>query len=613
MISEVKEVFALWGIVFAVLRITADQEPDAVGPLEVAQGDVSLSSDSQDWRLLPDGGSDLPLSLNLTKEARRTGSGRRTYTYLAHFVEPDGASQINDRLPVQVTLYDEQGHATRSVINPGHFTPQRLAKTDLGEAVLEIVREAGPAEIASALLSLVQVESIEALGPSFIDRAVAGASGLVLDGWIAGLGDRDVHVVTGDLRAFVPKAHWALRRRLDVHEHLANSGAFRSATDTHGFAAVFPAEAEDSVRELFFVECDPARDRTTFYGPVKTNPRRNNQEALDIVRHSFGDIQSLPKDLVSQVYRPFLAIPKSEAFAKPFRFGPAVRKGEPLASIIIPFYGDAFFLNCVYHLLRVLGPGFELVLVVDDPRIWPEIYSRLASRSKSITVPTLLLQNAENYGYGRANNLGFMAASGDVVFLMNSDIMVTDPAPLHEAAEAIRARQEEGEPDLVVGFSLLYEDNTIQHIGMEFPQSTLVGGMHLADHPMKGLPFGLYRGETIRSAPAVTAALMALSSDLFSRLGGFDTVYERGDFEDADLCLRAEQLGAEMQVFVRPGLYHLERQSIPSMGDGDLRQMVTYMNCVSFNQRWQTRLAPPEPEAKPVRRIQVKKRAAVGA
>ena len=67
--------------------------------------------------------------------------------------------------------------------------------------------------------------------------------------------------------------------------------------------------------------------------------------------------------------------------AKPFRFGPPVPKDEPVTSIIIPFYGDAFFLNCVYHLQRILGTGFELVLVVDDPRIWPEIYGRLASRS----------------------------------------------------------------------------------------------------------------------------------------------------------------------------------------------------------------------------------------
>jgi GT2 family glycosyltransferase len=426
--------------------------------------------------------------------------------------------------------------------------------------------------------------------------------------------DREVHVVTADLRGFVPKSHWGIRRRLDVHEHLASIGALRGASDRHGFAAVLPIEADDSIRELFFLECDHSRDQTTFYGPVPINPRKDDREALDIVRSTFGEIQSVPQELVDKVYRPFLALPKSEAFAKQFRFGPPVPKDEPVASIIIPFYGDAFFLNCVYHLQRVLRPGFELVLVVDDARIWPEIYGRLSSRSKSITIPTVLLQNAENYGFGRANNLGFMAASGDVVFLMNSDIMVTDPAPLHEAAEAIRARQEEGEPDLVVGFSLLYEDNTIQHIGMEFPQSLLVGGLHLADHPMKGLPFRLYRGDPVRRVPAVTAALMGLSSDLYGRLGGFDTVYERGDFEDADLCLRAEQLGAEMQVFVRPGLYHLERQSIPSMGDGDLRQMVTYMNCVAFNQRWASRLAPqPEASSKPARRFQVKKRAAVGA
>jgi GT2 family glycosyltransferase len=615
MISEVEEVFVLWGIVFVVVNSNADQEPIGLSWIEINQGDVSLSSGSEDWRLLQESAADLPPSSNPEQVAERAGSDHRTYTYLVHFVDPDVASQISDGLPFQVSLSDQQGRVTRSAVTPGRFTPQRLATTDLGHAVLEIVQDLGPPEIAAVLLPSIQIEPLEALGPCFIDRAVAGGSGLVLDGWIGGLADRDVHVVTADLKTFVPKTQWALRRRLDVHEHLVNTGVIRNASDRHGFAAVLPTDADETARELFFLECDHSRDKTTFFGPVPINPRKDDREALDIVRYTFGEIQSLPKDIVSQVYRPLLGIPKSEAFAKQFRFGPPVPKSQPLVSIIIPFFGDAFFLNCVYHLQRVLGPGFELVLVVDDPRIWPEIYGRLASRSKSITVPTVLLQNGENYGFGRANNLGFMAASGDVVFLMNSDIMVMDPAPLHEAADAIRTRQAEGEPDLVVGFSLLYEDNTIQHIGMEFPQSSLVGGMHLADHPMKGLPFGLYRGEAIRSAPAVTAALMGLSSELYGRLGGFDPVYERGDFEDADLCLRAEQQGAEMQVFVRPGLYHLERQSIPSMGDGDLRQMVTYMNCVAFNQRWQTRLVPPEPDATPnsVRRIQVKKRAAVGA
>ena len=221
-----------------------------------------------------------------------------------------------------------------------------------------------------------------------------------------------MHLVTGDLSVLVQKDAWALRRRPDVHEHLAKTGALKARSDIHGFAAVLPVETAENVRELFFLECDPSHDRTTFYGPVTTNLRKDDKEALQIIRHSFGEIESLPRELVSQLYRPFLALPKSEALAKPFRFGPPVPKDEPVTSIIIPFYGDAFFLNCVYQLQRILGTGFELVLVVDDPRIWPEIYGRLASRSRSITVPTVLLQNAENYGFGRANNLGLHGGFG---------------------------------------------------------------------------------------------------------------------------------------------------------------------------------------------------------
>jgi GT2 family glycosyltransferase len=192
-------------------------------------------------------------------------------------------------------------------------------------------------------------------------------------------------------------------------------------------------------------------------------------------------------------------------------------------------------------LQRVLGPGFELILVVDDPRIWPEVFGRLSGRHSSITLPTILLQCAQNYGYARANNLGPWQREVTVLFLMNSDVMVLDPTSLTEAADVIRSRRQTEAPDTIIGFSLLFEDDTIQHIGMEFPRSPLVGGMRLADHPMKGLPIGLYDGEATRSVPAVTGAMMALSASLYQKLGGFDAIYERGDFEDADLCLRARR------------------------------------------------------------------------
>jgi hypothetical protein len=604
MISEVDELFVLWGIVFAVFTIKANQEPNSLSLIEVAQGETTLSASSDTWRLLADDeDAALPNQIALLDggRANRAEAARRAYTYVAALTDPEAPSPVSARQPFQVSLHDDRGGMREFTLMATPFTPQRLATTPLGHAMAELIQEVGPTEIANALGSSRRVRAPEKFGPFHLDRAVAGGSGLVLDGWVANLAHREVHIVPGDLSALVSHASLALRSRQDVHEHLQSTGAAKSASSAHGFVAVLPAETASGDLEFFFLETDPSGDQATFFGPVRTGVRRDDNEALHVVRQAYGDLLALPTPVIDAVYRPLLAVPKNEALAKTFRFGPPAPEGEALTSI--------------YHLQRVLGPGFELVLVVDDPRIWPEVFAALSNRSTSIKVPTVLLQNAENYGFGRANNLGFMAASGDVVFLMNSDILVMDSGPLEEAAEAIRARREVDEPELVVGFSLLYEDNTIQHIGMEFPKSSAVANLHLADHPMKGLPFSLYRGDSIRSAPAVTAALMGLSSDLYRTLGGFDPVYERGDFEDADLCLRAEQLGAEVQVYVRPGLYHLERQSIPKMGDGDLRQMVTYMNCAEFNRRWQVRLAPQPADAasKPIRRIQVVKRASVGA
>jgi GT2 family glycosyltransferase len=205
-----------------------------------------------------------------------------------------------------------------------------------------------------------------------------------------------------------------------------------------------------------------------------------------------------------------------------------------------------------------------------------------------------LVWNLANYGYGGADNIAASLSRGDVLFLMNSDILVKDATGLVRAAEAIQDRKRAGERELLVGFSLLYEDNTIQHLGMTFPRSSNMGNLLVADHPMKGLPIDLYEGDPVRPAEAVTAALMALSKDLFQALDGFDLRYERGDFEDADLCLRARRLGVEIQVHVHPGLYHLERQSIPLMGDTDVRAMVTYMNCAEFNRRWEAELTRPK-------------------
>ena len=265
-----------------------------------------------------------------------------------------------------------------------------------------------------------------------------------------------------------------------------------------------------------------------------------------------------------------------------------VAGAEPSHSVIVPLYGDAFFVSAIFHLQRILDASFELIVVCDDPRIAVRVTRLLESRRKSYRVPMTLLCPDRNLGYGPANNLGASAARGRVLFLVNSDVFVVDKAPLIEAGELI-LRQAAAGTKTMVGFSLLFEDGTIQHIGMDFVRSASLGGLYIARHPLKGTPIDWYDGPSTRRVEAVTAALVGISRDMFGELGGFDPLFARGDFEDADLCLRAKTLGAEIRVHVRPGLYHFERQSFRHIAAAE-RSAITLANCRRFNRRWERQL-----------------------
>ncbi len=587
----IDDVFDVAGVLVAVVRIAASTPNHHTYRGVLHQKGLAVTADHSKWfEVRPR----QPVSAAKTNgKRRRTPSPLQPLgqTYLVAFTG-DNVAQLSRDTPVTVSVHTGPaviGHASLGVSDLGLIRLEEPAfKTALQEAMEACERP----EVASVMGASISLAPIENFGSLQIKQAALANEGLVLQGWIPDCAQRDLRIVTADLCC------WRARPQITLHPTEGRSRDSRDTVDAgtqrsfdFGFTTVLTTRNGGKTELVYFVEVDPTGAEATFYGPVTVTGSADEQEALQLVQQAFGPIQSLPRPVIRQIYWPLLALPKAQVRARRFDFGPAVDGAKPLSSIVIPFYGDAFFLSCVFHLLRVLTPGFELVLVVDDPRIWPEVYGRLSARRSSITVPTSLLQCTQNYGYARANNLGVSAARGDVLFLMNSDIMVLDSTSLTEAASVIRTRRQAGKPEAIIGFSLLFEDETIQHVGMEFPRSPLVGNLRLADHPMKGFPMALYEGEARRQVPAVTGALMGLSSHLYRSLGGFDTAYERGDFEDADLCLRAKQVGAEVWVHVRPGLYHLERQSIRQMGDASLRDMITYMNCVEFNARWDTPLS----------------------
>jgi GT2 family glycosyltransferase len=77
---------------------------------------------------------------------------------------------------------------------------------------------------------------------------------------------------------------------------------------------------------------------------------------------------------------------------------------------------------------------------------------------------------------------------------------------------------------------------------------------------------------------------MMMRTSLARSLGGFDEGFVIGDFEDIDLCLKAQARGLACVVDLDARLYHLERQSQGGQTD-PWRLNLTLYNAWRFRQK----------------------------
>jgi GT2 family glycosyltransferase len=131
---------------------------------------------------------------------------------------------------------------------------------------------------------------------------------------------------------------------------------------------------------------------------------------------------------------------------------------------------------------------------------------------------------------------------------MNDDVIVQDDHWLDDLCSAF-VRTEVG----VVGARLLYPNGTIQHSGIVTGMSDGVG--HACRFQF-GSPFWPYLAMT-RNVSAVTGACLAIRRGLFEQLGGFDLRFPN-NYNDVDLCLRAQNAGHEVVLNCDASLCHEE-------------------------------------------------------
>lgn len=224
-------------------------------------------------------------------------------------------------------------------------------------------------------------------------------------------------------------------------------------------------------------------------------------------------------------------------------------------SFIIPLYNCLPLTQAMLASLRATLPAglaHEIIFVddgsTDGTRDWlKNLAADVSCEASAKQDPAIrVVLNERNLGYAAANNRGAALARGELLALLNNDLVLL-PRWLEPMLAAHRALG--AQAGLVGNVQRDAATGAVDHSGLV---------VNLCGKPVhdRTLPFLLSRLiRPIRRAPAVTGACALLSRDLWQQLGGFDEGYFNGG-EDIDLCFRAAAAGRVNAVALRSVVRH---------------------------------------------------------
>lgn len=248
-------------------------------------------------------------------------------------------------------------------------------------------------------------------------------------------------------------------------------------------------------------------------------------------------------------------------------FGPLIK--QPLASVIVPLYRR---IDLLEHQLAQFArdPDMarcELIYVLDSPEDADRLLFNATGLAKLYPMSFRIVIMAQSGGYAIANNHGARIAASPVLLFLNSDVLPKTPGWLPRMMEGCLNRGGAVAP------KLLYEDESIQHAGEGFQPDEDGFGWNILPF-FKGMHRLLPQANVAREVPLLSGACLMISRATFDDVGGFDEGFIKGDFEDADLCMKLVLAGLPLWYEPSVELYHLEGLSYPN----DTRTLYTNFN-----------------------------------
>lgn len=204
----------------------------------------------------------------------------------------------------------------------------------------------------------------------------------------------------------------------------------------------------------------------------------------------------------------------------------------PITIILLNYNTKSLTLECLANVIPyATGRGWQIIVV--DNASEDDSAEAIATRFPSVH----LIRNDRNLGYAGGNNLGLRQANGDVVVLLNSDVIVS-PEGLSSLASYLqtcaavgavspRLTTAQGDPQSYA----FGNDPTLPYLFQRGIRSLLRrGDVHdwKVDHPL--------------SIDWVSGACLCVRREVIDQVGLLDENFFLY-FEDVDWCLRMRQAG----------------------------------------------------------------------
>jgi GT2 family glycosyltransferase len=212
---------------------------------------------------------------------------------------------------------------------------------------------------------------------------------------------------------------------------------------------------------------------------------------------------------------------------------------DPFASIVMLSWNAPEFTEIAVRSIRARTTGRYEIIIVDNGSSVETL-----ERVRALAGPDLrVIENDRNYGFAHGCNQGMAAARGTHVVLLNNDVVVTD-----------------GWLD-----ALLAAHRRDPRVGISAPRSNQVAGhQQISDGKYADLDemarYAAARARRFKnivySTNRVIGFCMCISRTVVEEVGGIDTRYDIGNFEDDDYCVRVRAAGYRIVVCEDSFIHH---------------------------------------------------------